>query len=77
MGNSAADSRWWLSARAIAWKPCWTTGDCLLFGKGQKKEYARLGVKYYIIYAPRRRLRPRLTVYNLENGKQISDTSLN
>jgi len=45
--------------------------------KGKKKEYARLGVKYYIIYAPRRRLRPRLTVYSLENGKQISGTSLN
>ncbi|MBO1347790.1 MAG: Uma2 family endonuclease [Hormoscilla sp. GUM202] len=37
--------------------------------KRKKKEYARIGVKYYVIYAPRRRRKPRFTIYKLEKGK--------
>ena len=37
--------------------------------KRKKKEYANIGIKYYVIYAPRRRRKPRLTIYRLENGQ--------
>lgn len=36
--------------------------------KRKKIEYARLGVLYYVIYAPRRR-QPHLTIYRLQEGK--------
>lgn len=36
--------------------------------KRKKLEYARLGVLYYVIYAPRRR-KPHLTIYKLDRGK--------
>ncbi|NER34743.1 MAG: hypothetical protein F6J93_12100 [Oscillatoria sp. SIO1A7] len=28
-----------------------------------------IGIKHYVIYAPRRRRKPRLTIYRLENGQ--------
>ena len=37
--------------------------------KRKKKEYANIGIKYYVIYAPRRRRKPRFTIYRLENGQ--------
>ncbi|MDB9510805.1 Uma2 family endonuclease [Kamptonema animale CS-326] len=36
--------------------------------KRKKLEYARLGVLYYVIYAPRRS-KPHLTIYRLDRGK--------
>lgn len=36
----------------------------------KKKQYAELGVVYYVIYAPRRRKDP-LEVYRLENGEYV------
>lgn len=37
----------------------------------KKKQYAQLGVLYYVIYAPRRRRKERLEVYRLENGEYV------
>ena len=37
--------------------------------KRKKKEYANIGIKYYVIYAPRRRRKPRFTIYQLEKGQ--------
>lgn len=37
----------------------------------KKKQYAELGVLYYVIYAPRRRRKERLEVYLLENREYI------
>lgn len=37
----------------------------------KKKQYAQLGVLYYVIYTPRRRRKERLEVYRLENGKYV------
>jgi Uma2 family endonuclease len=37
----------------------------------KKKDYAQLGVLYYVIYAPRRRRKERLEVYRLENGEYV------
>ena len=37
----------------------------------KKKQYAELGVLYYVIYAPRRHRKQRLEVYRLENGEYV------
>ena len=37
--------------------------------KRKKKEYAKIGIKYYVIYAPLRRRKPRFTIYQLEKGQ--------
>lgn len=37
--------------------------------KRKKKEYANIGIKYYVIYAPLRRRKPRFTIYKLEKGQ--------
>jgi len=36
--------------------------------KRKKREYARMGVLYYVIYAPDRRCKPPLEVYKLQNN---------
>ena len=43
--------------------------------KCKKTEYARLGVLYYVIYAPRRRRQPLLSIYRLHQGKYQLMTS--
>ena len=35
----------------------------------KKEDYAKIGVLYYVIYNPLRKRKPRLEVYQLENGK--------
>ena len=35
----------------------------------KKKDYAELGIKYYAIYNPSRKRKPRLEVYQLEQGE--------
>lgn len=37
----------------------------------KKKDYAQLGVLYYVIYAPRRRRKERLEVYRLVDGEYV------
>ncbi len=37
--------------------------------KKKKQLYAELGVLYYIVYAPNRIRKPRLTIYKLQNGE--------
>ncbi|EAZ91181.1 Uma2 family endonuclease [Crocosphaera chwakensis] len=35
----------------------------------KKEDYAKMGILYYVIYNPLRKRKPRLEVYQLENGK--------
>ncbi len=37
----------------------------------KKELYAELGISYYVVYNPRRRKKPPLEVYRLENGEYI------